>query len=472
MSSLIEHYTGNMKRLSTISILIGLWFAFVLLACNLGGVPPNATLVPRATQTPPPTIGYATLSPEQVPGQTTALPPQSDATLLNLINRVETDRLLTHVDALQGFGTRHINSPYNVPGSGIGAAREYIWDAFADIRAQYPNSGFSAFEDTFTVDFGGVRSNATNIIGFLPGREVGAGVIVVGAHYDTISIDFEDGSAFSPGANDNASGVAAILETARVMAARPQQPRSSIIFAAFSAEEIGREGSVAFINNYLQPNDIDIIAMINLDIIGSSDSEDGAINDRQIRVFSEGPNNSPSRQLARALNLITFVHMPTMETVIQDAVDRPERYSDHMSFSNAGYPAIRFIEMNEEINRHHTPRDTMDDIDPTYMTRSTQTVLAALIAMGDGPRAPRNVVIRDNGNGTRTLVWEPVADAKSYVIALRYPGSTVYNQYFETTENSITSEIFTPDRLEGIAISAKDGDGLLGPLSGEYFVVN
>jgi hypothetical protein len=99
-------------------------------------------------------------------------------------------------------------------------------------------------------------------------------------------------------------------------------------------------------------------------------------------------------------------------------------------------------------------------------------VLAALIAMGDGPRAPRNVVIRDNGNGTRTLVWEPVADAKSYVIALRYPGSTVYNQYFETTENSITSEIFTPDRLEGIAISAKDGDGLLGPLSGEYFVVN
>lgn len=460
-----------MKRLPISIIALLLWFAFVLLACNLTGPPPNATLVPRPTHTPIPTIGYATLSPDELPGQATAIPVPSDAAVLNLINRVETERLLMHIETMQNFSTRHVNSAYNLPNAGIGAARNYVWQQFAEIRAQYPQSGFSAFEDNFTLEFGGVRSTATNVIGFLPGREVGAGVIVVGAHYDSITTDVEDGSAYAPGANDNASGVAAMLEIARVLAARPQQPRSSIIFAAFSAEEIGRLGSQAFIENYVQPNNIDLIAMINVDIIGSMDGDDGAINDSQIRVFSAGPNDSGSRQLARAINLITFTHMPTMETLVQDAADRDGRYGDHMSFSDVGYPAVRFIEVLEEINRHHTARDTLDDIDPVYLTRSTQTVLTTVVALADGPRAPRNVVIRDNGNGTRTLVWEPVPDARGYVVALRYPGSTVYNQYFETVDTSITSEIFTADRLEGIAISAKDGSGLLGPLSAEYFVV-
>jgi hypothetical protein len=460
-----------MRKTSTVSLLIGLWFGFLLLACSLGGAPQNATLVPRPTNTPIPTIGYATLSPDELPGQATVAPPSSQATVLNLLNRIETDRLLVHVDTLVNVGTRHINSPYNLPNSGIGAARDYVWRQFADIRAQYPNSGFSAFEDNFQVDFGGIRSTASNVIGFLPGREVGAGVIVVGAHYDSITLDAEDASAYAPGANDNASGVAGLLEIARVMAARPQPPRSSIIFAVFSAEEIGRLGSQAFINNYLKPNDIDLIAMFNMDIIGSSDDANGSINDSQIRLYSQGPNESPSRQLARAVNLITFTHMPTMETLVQDAPDRDGRYGDHMSFGEAGYPAVRFIEVNEEIDRHHTVRDNMEDIEPTYLTRSTQTVLTALVAMADGPRAPRNVVVRDNGNGTRTLVWEAVPDAASYIVALRYPGSIVYNQYFETTQNSITSEIFTADRIEGIAISAKDRDGLMGPLSAEYFVV-
>src|SRR5215216_3646959 len=112
----------KLKRLTLASVLLGLWFVFVLLACNLSS-PPPPTIVPRATATPQPTIGYATLSPEELPDQATQIPQVTDATLLNLINQVDSNRLLSHVQTLQNFGTRHVNSPYNLSNGGIGEAR-------------------------------------------------------------------------------------------------------------------------------------------------------------------------------------------------------------------------------------------------------------------------------------------------------------------------------------------------------------
>src|SRR5215213_6497696 len=116
------------KRLTLISILLGLWLTLLALACNLT-TPQPPTLVPRASATPLPTIGYATLSPQELPQQATLIP-QSDAVLLNLMNQVQPDRLYAHVDALQRLGTRHVNSSYAIPGGGINAARDYIVQQF------------------------------------------------------------------------------------------------------------------------------------------------------------------------------------------------------------------------------------------------------------------------------------------------------------------------------------------------------
>ncbi len=457
-----------MKRYFPGLFLLGIWLAFVLIACNLSS-PPPPTIVPRATATPPPTIGYATLSPNELPSQATTVP-ATDTALTALLGQVQPDRLMATVNTLAGMWTRHINS-FSLPGQGIGQARDYIRDQFIEIRNTYPDSGFANIDDNFAVSWADVNSTATNIIGLLPGSEVGGGVIVIGGHYDSISFNPTDGTMPAPGADDNASSIAALIEMARIMAARGR-PRATVLFVAFSAEEIGRKGSIAFIDDYLRPNNIQISAMINMDIIGSQTGADGSINDRQIRAFSEGPDNSPSRQLARAISLIDHIHNPTMEVVVQDAVDRKGRYSDHMSFSEAGMPSMRFVEALEEPNRQHTDRDTPDDVQANYLTRSTQTILAALVALADGPRAPANVVVRDNGNGTRTLVWEPVADARSYIVALRYPGSLVYNQYFETTDTTIVSQIFTSSRLASVAIAARGADGLIGPLSIEYYIAN
>ncbi len=320
----------------------------------------------------------------------------------------------------------------------------------------------------FPVEWAGVRSTGRNIIGVLSGTEAGAGVIVVGAHYDSISVARDSGTVTAHGANDNAPGVAALLEIARIMSQR--QPRATVLFIAFGAEEIQRVGSMAFVNDYLRPNNIAIDAMLNMDIIGSSTGPNGAVIDDQIRVFSAEPNTSPSRNLARAINLIASRHIPMMSTSIEATGDRQGRYSDHLSFSDAGFPAVRFIEYLEDPNRNHTDRDTIDAVRPSYLLRSTQTVLGVLTALADGPRPPRSISLRDNGDGTRTLVWETPPGAASYIVALRQPGSLVYNSLFNSSSNSVTWDGFTASRWEAIAIASRDANGLMGPVSQEYFI--
>jgi hypothetical protein len=460
--------TTMTRKTTSIPLILLLWFGLVALACNLStGEPP--TLVPRASATPPPTLGYATLSVDQLPQQATVLPP-GEMQLLNLLNQVDGDRLMLHVDSLQRLGTRHVNSAYDQLDWGIGAAYNYIIGQFEQIRAQSQNE-LVVFPQEFPVTWGGVDTVQRNIIAAIQGTEIGGGFIVIGAHYDSVTFDPEDGTSLAPGANDNASGVATLIELARILSTRPH--RASIIFVAFSAEEIGRKGSIYFVDNYIRARNIDVKAMINLDIIGSRTGPDGSINDWQIRTFSAGPDLSPSRQLSRTLKFIGDNIAPNMTIEVQDADDRQRRYSDHLSFSEKNYAAVRFIEALEESQRQHTDQDVIADVQAVYLTRATQTVLAVATGLADGPRPPRNIVLRDNGNGTRTLVWEPIPDAVSYVVALRSPAWPYFNQQFEIAAPQTTVEGwdgFVSSRFMGVAIAAKDANGLMGPLSAEYVI--
>ena len=453
-----------MKRSTLSLLLVAIALFSAALACNLSSEPPP-TLVPRASDTPLPTIGYATLSPTELPQEAASPFVPSDAGLINLLNQVESDRLFLHVDTLQAFGTRHINSGTS-PNQGINGAFNYIMGQFEAIRSQ-PNSNLQVFPQAFQVDWAGVNTTQQNIIAIINGNEIGSGAILIGAHYDSVSNDPEDGLAFAPGANDNATGVAAMLELARIMSLR--QHRSTIIFVAFSAEEQGRLGSISFVREYVQAQQIPLEAVINLDIIGSETGPNGSINDGEIRIFSAGPNDSVSRHLAREINLIAFNNVPNMVVTMQDAEDRPERYSDHMSFSNVGYPAVRFIEALEEPYRQHTDSDTLDDVQSSYLTNATRTILAVTTALADGPRPPRNVGLNENFDGTRTLTWERVPDAASYIIALRRPNSLIYQQ-IEVGETSVTWDRFVSTEFEALALAAKDRSGLMGPISDEIII--
>jgi hypothetical protein len=457
--------TPTRKTLSPWLILISL-LALTTLACTLSQSAGPPTLVPRQTAPPIPTIGYATLPPQQLPQQASpvaTMAPGNSAALMSMVNAVESDRLMSHVRALTGVYTRHVNSPQNRQGYGIGAARDYILNQFETIQAE-SQGNLVVFQHEFPLTWNGVSSRQTNIVAIVSGSEPGAGTIVVGAHYDSRADDDTDANAYAPGANDNATGVAALIEMARIMAQHPH--RATVIFVAFSAEEVGRKGSIAFVNDYVVRNNIDVQSYINIDAIGSQTYADGTVSDRQLRVFSQGPNDgSVSRQVARMTNLIAFNHAPDMEIVVQDELDRPGRYGDHFSFEEKGYPSIRFIEMAEN-SIYADGSDTIDGIHPNYFRRTTQTILTVLASMADGPQPPANLTLRDNGDGTRTLIWETVPDATSYVVALRQPTSMIYQQ-FETSESLVRWDGFRPENFAGIAVAAVDANGLMGPLSKE-----
>lgn len=447
-------------HIRTATILSG--FTLLLIACNLGtsdNAPP--TLAPLPTYTPQPTLGYAAVRPVVITEiDVTAAPPSEDL-LPILLDKVESDRLMAHIRSLQDFRTRHIASTQTSAREGIGAARKYIKDQL-DIFSSASGGNLYTFEQSFDAFVNSdVQTKQYNIVGAISGNEVNAGTIIIGAHYDSIGTPRDDGTVYAPGANDNGSGVAALLELARILSA--EQYKATVMFVFFSAEEFNRQGSIPFAV-WVRNRAIDVIGMINVDTVGNVHDFNGNRNDRQLRVFSAGPNDtSSSRKMAREANFLGYNYNLDLDLRVQDEIDRENRYGDHFSFSELGYPAIRLINAYEE-KRNADPTDTIEFIEPDYLSRATQAILSIVMSLADGPRPPANIVLRDRDDGKRELVWEPVADAKSYIVALRPRDSLIYQQ-FAFDETKLSWDGF--DDYAAIAIAAKDSRGLLGPLSKE-----
>jgi hypothetical protein len=236
------------------------------------------------------------------------------------------------------------------------------------------------------------------------------------------------------------------------------------MFVLFSAEEVQRQGSINFAK-WIYDDGVDVIGMLNLDTIGNIHDFKGNREDRYLRVFSAGPNDtSASRRLAREANFLGHNYNLDIDLHVMDAVDRENRWGDHQSFSDLGYPAIRFINAFEE-KRNADPTDTIEFIEPAYLRRSTQAALALVTALADGPRPPANIALREREGGKKELVWEPVNDAASYIIALRPPGSLIYADQLPFDETKVVWAGFSD--YAGIAIAAIDARGLIGPLSHE-----
>jgi hypothetical protein len=319
------------------------------------------------------------------------IPPQSPNASIGLsllLDQVDETRLMAHIAALQSVGTRHVNSSYTDPNRGIGAAYSYILTEFQAISRE-SDGNFAVWTDYFNLDAFGHQSTARNVVGVIGDTDYGSGTIIIGAHYDSRCSKLDDHLAAAPGADDNASGVAALLELARILSAHPHRVR--IILVAFSAEEVWTTnshgelrgtGSTAFVREFVQANHVNVKAMINLDMIGSS-GPDGQRHDHEIRLFSAGPADSVSRQLAWEIYNLGTVYVPEMHIMIQENGDRDGRYGDHLSLSDAGYPAVRFIEPVEDQDHQHNDGDTIDHIEPGYLTEVTRCLLAIITVMAD-----------------------------------------------------------------------------------------
>ncbi|MCB9435522.1 MAG: M20/M25/M40 family metallo-hydrolase [Anaerolineales bacterium] len=450
------------------------------LACSLTAeapptIPPRtpmSTITPQGPVEPAATVlqpsplpdsgGVPTQGPPALP---TGITPQvpTNPTLLAQLELVESNRLLNTVDALVTFQNRHAMSEPS-PSKGVYAARDYLLAEFYKIQTEHPEARIGVFPHQFSFPFNGGDVLADNVVMFINGTDGEAGIIMIGAHYDTVaSADITNGTSYQPGANDNGSGVAVVLELARILAEQPH--RATIMFVLFAGEELGKYGSNAFLTDYIQANNIQLKAMLNLDIVGSPTGPNGERYDNQMRVYSAPPNESVSRQMARQIEFASQYFVQDMTVNVQKTIDRPGRWSDHETFSEAGFPAIRLIEQEDDASRTHNTRDNTDDIDGAYMRRVTQVTLASLLILADGPNAPTNISI-DTTNWR--MEWLPSRGATRYLIALRYPGSLVYDQVIPSQVTSFTWPGLS--NFEAFAVAAIDEKGQIGAFSPECII--
>jgi hypothetical protein len=317
--------------------------------------------------------------------------------------------------------------------------------------------------------------------GTAPGR-----VYVMASHFDDCDGHCTDGVGTAPGADDNGSSVAAVLEAARVMAAT--RFRGTILFACFDGEELGLWGSNHFAHEEAA-NHVPILAVLNNDIIGNSVGGDGASEPNVIRVFSQGlpagvdiarvnlvgsENDSPSRELSRFIAETVPVYVPDLSVRQIFRSDRFMRGGDQQSFQDVGYSAaIRFVEAHENFTHQHQDvrvsngvqfGDLPQFIDAQYLRRATQANVASLATLALGPAPPKGaqMVLHRLGYDS-TLRWQRAGDAATYEILWR---STDSPQWEQARDVGDVSEATVPVSKDDYVLGVRsvDSNGLRSPV--------
>ncbi len=361
------------------------------------------------------------------------IPQLPDPHLRDLLRQVDPHRLEATVNRLVAFGTRHTLSSQDDPVRGIGAARDWIFDQLQAIAAT--SSGrMSVAKQSFVQPVASripTPTTITNVIATLRGTTSPDRVYVVTAHYDSRITDVMNFTDDAPGADDDGSGIAALLELARLFATRPTE--ATIVLAAVAGEEQGLYGS-AFMAAQVKAANTDVQAMFSNDIIGASSAFDGTPPDpHTLRLFVEGvptsetaqqttirqnvggENDGPSRQLGRFVASVADNAFTGMNIRVVWRRDRYLRGSDHISFLQQGYPAARFTEPRENFNHEHNDVRVVDGVqfgdlaqfcDFDYIARATKVNAAVLWSLAQGPGTPKNAGIQTTAlTNESTLQW-------------------------------------------------------------------
>jgi Zn-dependent M28 family amino/carboxypeptidase len=358
---------------------------------------------------------------------------QPDRELRAILREVDPRRIEAIIRKLVTFGTRHTLSTQDDPNRGIGAARDWI---FAELQRYAAVS-----EGRMTVELQSyiqepapripVPTRITNVMATLRGSVTPERVYVVSGHYDSRVTDVMNADADSPGANDDASGVAVSMELARIMAKR--SPEATIVFAAVAGEEQGLYGARHMAAQYKAAG-TDVQAMFTNDIVGSSRADDGTVDAHTVRLFAEGvptaetpeqaatrrsvggENDSPPRQLARFVRSVADNRETGMDVRVIYRRDRYLRGGDHIGFLEQGYPAARFTEPNEDYAHQHQDvrveggkqyGDLVEFCDFDYIARVARVNAATLWSLASAPGTPKGVRVRTSALTNDTeLVWE------------------------------------------------------------------
>jgi hypothetical protein len=400
------------------------------------------------------------------------------------------------VRKLVSFGTRNSLSEQDNPTRGIGAARDWIYSEF--VKVSETAGGRMTVEKQSFQQGKAARVPEpimmTNVVATLKGSQAESAnrMYVVSGHYDSMCTSPTDAKCDAPGANDDASGVAAVLEMARAMA--PFKFDATIVFMAVAGEEQGLLGSTHFAEVAKQKN-LDIQGMFTNDIIGSSLGGNGVRDRRTIRVFSEGvpsnetpaeanvrrgvggENDSTSRQLARFIKGVGASYTPGFNVMMVYRRDRYLRGGDHIPFLEQGYPAVRFCEPNENYNHQHQNvrvekgvqfGDLPEFVDFSFIAQVARINAASLASLALAPAAPKSVgIVTKRLTNDTELQWtkgiEP--DLAGYEVVWRDTSSPVWtNSRWVGNVTSYTVKGMSKDNFF-FGVRAVDRNGNRSPVS-------
>jgi hypothetical protein len=413
--------------------------------------------------------------------------PARQADIDTIVREISPQRIHAYIDKLVGFGTRHTMSDTTSNTRGIGAARRWI-------KSELERCGAGRLDVRFQSHVHPVDKRISqpteivNVVATLPGTQPAARdrYYVVSGHYDSRVTDVMNATADAPGANDDASGTAAVIELACVMARHKFD--ASLVFMTVAAEEQGLYGSGDYAAKAMAAG-MNIAGMLNNDIIGSSHDEKGKLDNGEVRLFAEGvppvkettpalrtllqtggENDSITRQLARHVKETGERYVPGFKVNIIYRRDRYLRGGDHSPFLDAGYAAVRFTEAHEDFNHQHQDLrtengrkigDLAEYVDPDYVAQVARVNAASLATLALAPAAPQDVQVKtanlDNGTD---LVWKPNTEPDLAGYRIVWRETTAPQWQGATFVGNVTShrvDLSKDNLLFGVQAVVKDG---------------
>ena len=416
--------------------------------------------------------------------QTTTAYPHDQADLHALAGAPDSAQLRATITALVGFGTRHTLSDTTSPTRGIGAARRWVTSRFEGISREC-GSCLQIVTPSQTVT--GKRipkpTEVMDVVAIKRGSSDPQRVIVMTGHLDSRVSDVMNATSDAPGANDDASGVAALLEAARLLSR--QDNRATLVFAALSGEEQGLYGGKV-LADYAKAQGWRVEADLNNDIVGNSRGQNGAQDNTIVRVFSEGTRStetpeqaktrnyfggevdSPSRNVARYMASLADRYLPDLRVRMIYRTDRYGRGGDQVPFLEAGYPAVRVTEAHEDYTHQHQDLreehgvkygDTIDGIDFRYLARVTALNTVAMASLARAPAPPSPVSISGAVATDTTLNWQKVPGAAGYRVHWRDTTAPQwqYQREMGDVDRYVLKDVVIDDWFFGVSAISADG---------------
>lgn len=425
--------------------------------------------------------------------QQVQITPKLNPQIEKIVGEISAKNIEESIRKLVSFGTRHTLSAQDDPKRGIGAARRWIKSEM-DRYSQESGGRLIVTEDEFMqppTQRVPKETMLVNVVATLPGTQAEAKdrIYVVSGHYDSCvcSQGMTDAESDAPGASDDASGTAAVMEMARVMS--KYQFDATIVFMTVPGEEQGLLGAAHWAEEAKKKN-LNIAAMFTNDIIGNTFGGNGVRDNRRVRLFSEGvptteteaeararqsvggENDGPSRQLARYIKEVGERYLPNFEVNLVFRRDRYGRGGDHNAFLQRGFPAVRFTEPNEDFTRQHQRvreengikyGDVFEMADPAYIAQVARINASAMASMALAPAPPTGVRFKTGRQEYDTTVaWQAnkEPDVAGYRIVWRETYQPVWQRSIEVgnVAEFIMKSLSKDDYFFAVQAIDKDGN--------------